>query len=243
MWIASACDYYCRSSTSTCSDATASIASYSALPKAVPARERQARQTLESIPYVGTVTIDVVLSEVGDFRRFSAQRKSTAYAGLAPGVRQSDGRSKDLGITKEGSRLLRWALIQAAWRLVGHTRRWGFLYERLKQRLRAEEGHRGGRQTPVVRDGLHAQQRPEVPPVQRSAGAAVNRKHELTNSNDNQGKDANRRRATPVFGLMAASRGRPSTREWRRSSYFHFMAIRLLCGIPNRWLRVRKNNS
>ena len=102
--------------------------------KSAPARERQARQTLESIPYVGTVTIDVVLSEVGDFRRFSAQRKSTAYAGLAPGVRQSDGRSKDLGITKEGSRLLRWALIQAAWRLVGHTRRWGFLYERLKQR-------------------------------------------------------------------------------------------------------------
>ena len=102
--------------------------------KSAPARERQARQILESIPYVGAVTIDVVLSEVGDFRRFSAQRKSTAYAGLAPGVRQSDGRSKDLGITKEGSRLLRWALIQAAWRLVGHTRRWGFLYERLKQR-------------------------------------------------------------------------------------------------------------
>ena len=71
---------------------------------------------------------------MGDFRRFSAKRKSTAYAGLAPGVRQSDGRSKDLGITKEGSRLLRWALIQAAWRLVGHTRRWGFLYERLKRR-------------------------------------------------------------------------------------------------------------
>jgi transposase len=102
--------------------------------KRAPAREREARQILESIPYVGPVTIDVVLSELGDFRRFSAQRKTTAYTGLAPGTRQSDGRKKDLGITKEGSRLLRWAMIQAAWRLVGHTRRWGFLYDRLKQR-------------------------------------------------------------------------------------------------------------
>ena len=38
------------------------------------------------------------------------------------------------GITKEGSRLLRWALVQSAWRLVSDTRRWGLLYERLKQR-------------------------------------------------------------------------------------------------------------
>jgi len=99
-----------------------------------PVAEQEARRILQSIPYVGPVTIDVVLSEIGDVRRFSAQRKTTAYAGLAPGIRQSDGRSRDLGITKEGSRLLRWALIQAAWRLVGHTRRWGFLYDRLKQR-------------------------------------------------------------------------------------------------------------
>ena len=102
-------------------------------------REQEARQILASIPYIGPVTIDVVLSEVGDFARFTAQRKLTAYAGLAPGRRESDRRTKDLGITKEGSRLLRWALIQAAWRLVGRTRRWGFLYDRLKQRCGAKK--------------------------------------------------------------------------------------------------------
>lgn len=104
-----------------------------------PVREREARQILASIPYVGPVTIDVVLSEVGDFRRFSSQRKTTAYAGLAPGRRESAGRANDLGITKEGSRLLRWALTQAAWRLVGRTRRWGFLYDRLKKRCGAKK--------------------------------------------------------------------------------------------------------
>lgn len=74
-----------------------------------PAAEREAREVLETIPYVGTVTIDVVLSELSDVRRFHSQRQVTAYAGLAPGLRESAGRSKQPAITKEGSRLLRWA--------------------------------------------------------------------------------------------------------------------------------------
>lgn len=101
--------------------------------------EREARGILGSIPGVGPVTIDVVLSEIGDIRRFHSQRKATAYAGLAPGVRESAGRTKHLGITKEGSRLLRWALVQTAWRLVNRTRHWGFLYDKLKRRCGAKK--------------------------------------------------------------------------------------------------------
>jgi len=33
------------------------------------------------------VTTDVVVSEVGDIRRFGSQRKATAFAGLAAGIR------------------------------------------------------------------------------------------------------------------------------------------------------------
>ena len=96
--------------------------------------EREARCVLKSIPGVAAVTTDVVLSEIGDIHRFGSQRKATAFAGLAPGIRESAGRAKHLGITKEGSRLLRWALVQTAWRLVNRTRRWSFIYNRLKQR-------------------------------------------------------------------------------------------------------------
>lgn len=71
-------------------------------------------------------------------RRYRAQRQVTAYAGLAPGIRQSASRTKQLGITKEGSRLLRWALVELAWRVVGKTRRWGLVYERLKERRGAK---------------------------------------------------------------------------------------------------------
>jgi transposase len=104
-----------------------------------PLPEQEARAVLASIPCVGPVTTEVVLAETGDVRRFGSQRKTTAYAGLAPGIRASAGRAKQLGITKAGSRLLRTALIELAWRLTNKTRRWGLLYERLKKRCGAKK--------------------------------------------------------------------------------------------------------
>lgn len=104
-----------------------------------PLREREARAVLASIPCVGPVTTDVVLAEAGDVRRFGSQRKATAYAGLAPGIRQSDKRTKQLPITKAGSRLLRTTLVELAWRLTNRTRRWGALYQRLKKRCGAKK--------------------------------------------------------------------------------------------------------
>ena len=107
--------------------------------KSAPVAEREARGVLDSIPCVGPVTIDVVLSELGDIRRFGSQKKVVAYAGLAPGIRESAGHRKEIGITHEGSRLLRWALVETAWRLVGKTRRWAFVYDRLKARRGAKK--------------------------------------------------------------------------------------------------------
>jgi transposase len=96
--------------------------------------ECEARAVLASVPGVGPITTEVVLSELGDIRRFGNQNDVAQYAGLAPGVRESAGRRKSQGITKEGSPLLRWTMIELAWRLVSKTRRWGFLYEKLKAR-------------------------------------------------------------------------------------------------------------
>lgn len=96
--------------------------------------EREARALLATAPGVGPVTTEVVLAELGDPRRFRSQRKVAAFAGLAPGIRESAGRAKQLGITKEGSRLLRWIMVQAAWRAARHTTRWRMLFLRLQQR-------------------------------------------------------------------------------------------------------------
>ena len=105
-----------------------------ALAAEAPEREAEARAILDTIPSVGPVTIDVVISELGDVRRFRSQKKVCAYAGLVPGQRESAGRRRELSITKEGSRILRWVLVQAAWRLVNRTARWRRIFEGLVQR-------------------------------------------------------------------------------------------------------------
>jgi transposase len=100
-----------------------------------PLAEKEARAVLQSVPQLGAVTADVILAELGDWRRFRSQAQVVSYAGLAPGFRESAGKAKQLRITKEGSRLLRWAMIELAWRLVGASRRWGRQYHRLATRV------------------------------------------------------------------------------------------------------------
>jgi transposase len=100
-----------------------------------PLAEKEARAVLDSIPNVGPVTADIVLAELGDWRRFRSQVDVVSYAGLAPGYRESAGKARQLGITKEGSRLLRWAMVELAWRMVRTSRKWGRHFTRLEVRV------------------------------------------------------------------------------------------------------------
>lgn len=111
---------------------------------AAPVAEAEARAVLRTIPGVGPVTVEVVVSELGEVGRFGSAKKACAYAGLVPAVRDSGGRkSKELPITKRGSGLLRWALVEAAWRLVRQSRRWRSVYDGIKKR-------RGGKKAIVA---------------------------------------------------------------------------------------------
>jgi transposase len=87
---------------------------------------------------VGEVVSEVVLAELGDVDRFGSIKQATAYAGLAPAKRDSSDKKKELGITKKGSRLLRWAMVEAAWQAVRHSPRWRDIYDRLKRRRGAK---------------------------------------------------------------------------------------------------------
>jgi transposase len=102
--------------------------------KEAPAVEAEARAVLKSIVGVGRVTTDIVISELGDVRRFRSIKQVSAYAGLAPGERSSAGKRKELGISKEGSPLLRWALVEAAWRAKRLSARWRDVFDRIHKR-------------------------------------------------------------------------------------------------------------
>ena len=63
---------------------------------------------------VKTVTALAVLTEIGDFKRFSSARHFASYIGLTPGEDSSGGEQNHLGITKAGNRHVRCLLIEAA---------------------------------------------------------------------------------------------------------------------------------
>src|SRR5262249_4074747 len=99
-----------------------------------PAKEAEARAKLATIPGVGPVTVDVVVAELGDVTRFKSAKAACAYAGRGPAVRQSAGKGRDLRITKAGSPLLRWALVEAAWRVIRQSAAWRRVYEGVRKR-------------------------------------------------------------------------------------------------------------
>lgn len=100
--------------------------------------EKRAREVLVSAPGVGEVVSEVVLAELADVSRFASIDQAPAYAGLVPGQRESAGKAKALGITKKGSRLLRWAMVEAAWQSIRVSRRWERQYATLKKRCGAK---------------------------------------------------------------------------------------------------------
>jgi transposase len=71
-------------------------------------------QFLMTVPGVGYYLALLIKAEIGDVRRFSSGDHLASYAGLVPSTRSSGGVERHGGITRQGSRWLRWALVEAA---------------------------------------------------------------------------------------------------------------------------------
>jgi transposase len=69
---------------------------------------------LMTIPGVGYYTALLVKSEVGDISRFPFGERLCSYAGLVPSTHASGASTRHGGITREGSRWLRWVMVEAA---------------------------------------------------------------------------------------------------------------------------------
>jgi transposase len=66
------------------------------------------------IPGVGYYSALLIKSEIGDVRRFPSAKQLCSYAGLVPSTHASGNLCYHGHITKQGSRWLRWILIEAA---------------------------------------------------------------------------------------------------------------------------------
>jgi transposase len=69
---------------------------------------------LMTVPGIGYYSALLLKSEIGDIGRFPFAEKLCSYAGLVPSTYQSGGMVRHGNITKEGSRWLRWIMIECA---------------------------------------------------------------------------------------------------------------------------------
>jgi transposase len=68
---------------------------------------------LQLLPGIGPVLAAVIVAEIGDVRRFASAASLCCWAGLTPRHRESDAKVTRGHITKQGSRVLRWAVVEA----------------------------------------------------------------------------------------------------------------------------------
>ena len=94
---------------------------------------------LTTIPGVGYYIALLLISEIGDVRRFPDSEKLCSYAGLVPSVRRSGGSTRHGGITREGSRWMRWALTQAVHVHTRYETNLTRFYRRLARRKTKQE--------------------------------------------------------------------------------------------------------
>ena len=96
---------------------------------------------VQQVPYLlqltgmGVLTAMTALRAIGDIERFPSAKKLVGYAGLGARVHASGQTHKSGGITKQGRKELRAALVEAAWITIRYDRHWQQQFERLADRI------------------------------------------------------------------------------------------------------------
>jgi transposase len=70
-------------------------------------------EAVQALRAVGPVVAAIFVAEIGDVSRFATADRLCSWAGLTPRHRESDSHVARGRITKQGSRLLRWAAVEA----------------------------------------------------------------------------------------------------------------------------------
>jgi transposase len=100
----------------------------------VKASQDEDVRLLLSLTGVSIYTALLLKSEIGDIARFPNYKKLVSWSGLAPSMHQSGNVEYYGRITKQGSRMIRWIMVESARVAVNHDPRLNAFYERIKYR-------------------------------------------------------------------------------------------------------------
>jgi transposase len=97
-------------------------------------------ENLKEIRGIGEQSTEIILAEIGDnVNQFDNEDKLAAWAGLAPGNKESAGKNYYAG-RREGNVYLRTALLQVAWAAVRcKNSYWRMLYYHLTRRMHSSK--------------------------------------------------------------------------------------------------------
>lgn len=96
-------------------------------------REHPAAALLQTIGGIGPRTAEAILAYTDDIRRFRRSKDYGAYFGLTPKLDES-GSTRRMGhISKQGPSVVRWLLVECAWRAVRQSPALRAFYERVRR--------------------------------------------------------------------------------------------------------------
>jgi transposase len=88
---------------------------------------------LMTIPGISYYSALLIVSEIEDIDRFPSAKKLCSYAGLVPSVHASGGKIRYGAITKQGSKWLRWILVELSYHFIRGSERLQNLYKRVSR--------------------------------------------------------------------------------------------------------------
>jgi len=94
---------------------------------------------LISVPGIGTLTAMIILTELGDIKRFKNLDKLCAFIGLVPTTSSSGESVRTGGVTVRQNKILRTAIIESAWVAIGHDPALMLAYQKLVKRMEAQK--------------------------------------------------------------------------------------------------------
>jgi len=95
------------------------------------AKDNPQAKLLDTIPGISYYSALLIVSEVGDIGRFPSARRLCSYAGLVPSIHSTGGKTRYGSITKQGSRWLRWILIEVSKHFINSSERMRKIYLRV----------------------------------------------------------------------------------------------------------------
>jgi len=102
-------------------------------------RYKENYQLLISIPGIANLTAMVILTEIGDIKRFKNLDKLCSFIGLVPTTNSTGENDKTGDITIRSNKMLRTAIVESAWVAIRHDPALMLAYQKLIKRMEPQK--------------------------------------------------------------------------------------------------------